>query len=158
MTVPELIKDVLRRIRALDRYHGRDREFMRDQHALQRAIARYGYACHERGWSLAPDAILADLVALLRQIVEQDADIKYFPIYLEYAVDRHVRTRAEELSAQAKSARSVPRLAARAVAGIPVVQVVERSAVEQLAMLYRDLKPRRKIKVKVSKAKQEMLL
>lgn len=159
MTIPELINDVLRRIRTLERYHNRDREFMRDQRPLQRAIARYGYACHARGWSLDPAAIHADLVALLRQLVEQNGEIKYFPIYLEYAVDRHVRTRADELSAQAKANRSVPRLAATAVAGLPVVRVIEPTAVELLDRLYRDLKSRRPKKIKAAvKAKQEELL
>ena len=144
MTVPDLINDMLRRIRSLDHYHGREREFMRDLTALQRAIARYGYACHERGWAFEPPAILADLVALLRKIVEQNLPIKYFPLYLEGAIDRHVRTRAEELNAQAKAARSVPRLAAKAVAGVPVVSVVVTpSATEMLAVMYRDLKARR---------------
>ena len=143
MTIPDLINDVLRRVR-FSFYHGKDREFARDHRALMRAIARYGYACNERGWHFQPDEILRDLVALLRQIVEQDAEIKYFPVYLEGAVDKHIRTRAEEFNERAKASKAVPRLVERAVAGKQVVRVVEPTAVELLDRLYRDLKPRRK--------------
>lgn len=160
MTVPELIQDMLRRIRSLDRYHGRDREFKRDERALMKAISRYGYACNERGWHFQPNEILGDLVALLRQIVNQNADIKYFPIYLEGCVDKHIRTRAEELNRRAKAAKATPRLVERTLADKTVVRVLEPSAVELLDKVYRDLKARRKIKVAkpLVKAKQGELL
>lgn len=152
MTVPELISDLLRRIRSLDRYHGRDREFKRDERALMKAISRYGYACAERGWHFQPNEILGDLVALLRQIVNQNADIKYFPIYLEGCVDKHIRTRAEELNARAKAAKATPRLVEKTLADKSVVRVVEPTAVELLATVYRDLKTRSKV-VRDAKAK-----
>jgi hypothetical protein len=156
MTVPELITDLLRRIRSTDWYHGRDREFKRDERALLKAIARYGYACNERGWSFEPDQIFQDLVALLRQIVNQQADVKYFPIYLEGAVDKHIRVRAEELNARSKQARAVARLASQVVVDTQVVRVVAPTAVETLDALYRQLKqPRRR---KVKPIKQEVLL
>jgi hypothetical protein len=160
MTVSELIQDMLRRIRSLDRYHGRDREFKRDERALMKAISRYGYACAERGWHFQPNEILGDLVALLRQIVNQDADIKYFPIYLEYAVDKHIRTRAEELNARAKAAKATPRLIEKTMADKSVVRVIEPTAVELLDKVYRDLNARRKTKIArpAVKAKQGELL
>lgn len=144
MTVPDLIADLLRRIRSLDRYHGRDREFKRDERALMKAITRYGYACNEKGWHFQPNEILGDLVALLRQIVEQDLPIKYFPVYLEGAIDRHIRTRAEELNARAKAAKATPRLVEKTLADKTVVRVVEPTACELLATVYRDLKTRSK--------------
>lgn len=156
MTVPELINDLLRRIRSTDWYHGRDREFKRDERALLKAIARYGYACNERGWAFEPDQILQDLLGLLRQIVNQQADVKYFPIYLEGAVDKHIRVRAEELNARAKQARAVARLASQMVVDTQVVRVVAPTAVETLDALYRQLKQPRKRKVKPPK--QEVLL
>lgn len=160
MTVSELIQDMLRRIRSLDRYHGRDREFKRDERALMKAISRYGYACAERGWHFQPNEILGDLVALLRQIVNQNADIKYFPIYLEGCVDKHIRTRAEELNARAKAAKATPRLIEKAMSDKSVVRVIEPTAVELLDKVYRDLASRRKIKAAkpVAKAKQGDLL
>jgi hypothetical protein len=123
---------------------------------LLKAIARYGYACNERGWSFEPEQIFRDLVGLLREIVEQHADVKYFPVYLEGAVDRHIRMRAEELNARAKQARTVARLASQAVGKTQVVRVVAPTAVETLDALYRQLKkPRRR---KMSSPKQEALL
>jgi hypothetical protein len=160
MTIPELIEDVLRRIRSTDRYHGRDREFLRDRSALMKAIARYGYECEQRGWDVKPDAILSDLVGLLRDIVNKGADIKYFPVYLEGAVDRHLRTRAEEMNLAAKAARAVPRLVQKTVAATDVVRVIEKTPVEILATLYTDLKKRRKAAhaKRPSKTTQEDLL
>lgn len=146
MTVPELIDDVLRRIRSTDYYHGRVREFARDQRALMKAISRYGYACNERGWQFAPHDILTDLVGLLREIVNKGADIKYFPLYLESAVDKHIRQRAEELNARAKSNRLPAALVPKIVNGTAVVKVIEKSAVEVLDQLYRDLRSRKKSK------------
>ena len=63
MTVAELIDTVLRRI-AADFYAGRDQEFFRDQHALTRAIARYGVECQSRGWEFMPQVMQEDLLAL----------------------------------------------------------------------------------------------
>lgn len=144
MTVPELIEDVLRRIHSLDRYHDRPREFMRDRTALMKAISRYGYACNARGWHFQPNEILGDLVALLRQIVEQNADIGYFPIYLEASVDKHIRTRAEELNERARKAKSPAVVSHKIVHTTEVVRVLEKSPVEILDALYRDLKARKK--------------
>jgi hypothetical protein len=145
MTVPELIADLLRRIRSLDQYQDRPREFRRDERALTKAIARYGYACNERGWQFQPNEILGDLVALLRQIVEQNADIGYFPVYLEGAIDKHIRVRAEELNARAKAAKRPSAVARQIIQGTQVVRVIEPTAVELLDTIYRDLKARRKI-------------
>jgi hypothetical protein len=160
MTVPELIADVLRRIQSTDWYHGRVREFARDQRALTKAIARYGYACNERGWHFQPNEILADLVGLLRDIVNKGADIQYFPLYLESAVDKHIRQRAEELNERAKRAKRPDALTTKIIQGTEVVRVVEKSAVEVLDTLYRDLKAQRKAKVKraAAPAKQGVLL
>lgn len=157
MNVPELISDVLRRIQSTDWYHGRVREFARDRNALQRAIARYGYACNERGWQFEPEEIHRDLVGLLRDIVNKGADIRYFPIYLENAVDRHIRQRAEELNDRAKRAKRPAAVTARVVSGTEVVRVIEPTAVQLLDTLYRDLRARRK-KAPRTSAKQQSLL
>jgi len=145
MTVAELIEDVLRRIQSTDWYHGRIREFARDRRALTKAIARYGYACAERGWHFQPEVILKDLLSVLRDIVEKRAAVDYFPIYLEGAIDKHIRQRAEELSELAKQSKSVEANARRIMAGQNMVQMVQPTSVEVLDKLYRDLK-RRKVK------------
>jgi hypothetical protein len=153
MSVPELIEDVLRRIRSTDRYHGRDREFLRDRTALTKAIARYGYACNERGWHFQPNEILGDLVALLRDIVNKNAPIGYFPVYLEGAVDRHIRTRAEELNERARKSKLPAALVPKIVSGTQVVRVIEPTSVELLDAIYRDLKARRKAARQVKPAR-----
>lgn len=141
MTVPDLISETLLRVRRAF-YAGRVREFKRDERALTRAIARYGYACAQRGWSFGVREIEAELAALLLRIREQRADIRYLPVYLEGAVDRHIRLRAEELSARAK--RTAPHVN-RVLAGVQTVTaVIEPSPVEVLALLYRDLRARRR--------------
>jgi len=158
MTVPELIEDVLRRIQSTDWYHGRVREFARDRRALMKAVARYGYACNERGWHFQPHEILGDLVALLRDIVNKGAAIEYFPIYLEHAVDRHLRQRAEEYNERAKKAKQPEALSRKIIQGTEVVRVLQPTAVELLATLYGDLKKRKPKPAKVPRKAQGELL
>jgi len=158
MTVADLIEDVLRALHR-DFYADRPREFFRDQYALTRAIARYGVECHSRGWEFLADSIRDDLLLLLKQIRKNKADINYLPVYLEGAVDRHVRLRAEELSAAAKITRNISQ---KVVAGIKPAAVREATAVETLAALYhaqRRAKAHRKSSLNpIVKEKQATLL
>jgi hypothetical protein len=102
MTVSELIDQVLQSI-ARDFYgETRIREFMRDRTPLMKAIARYGYTCTQRGWSFEVPHILKEVMEVLISMRDKQAEIKWLPKYLEGAIDRHIRQRAEELSAQAK--------------------------------------------------------
>ena len=142
MTTADLITNVLEEISK--RFYGqsRVREFQRDLTALSRAIARYGYECHSRGWELEAVAIQEDLLALLRSMVPNQAKIEYLPIYLEGAVDRHIRLRAEELQAAAVAAESVVK---RTMAGVRVGEApAALSTTAALAALYRDLRFGRK--------------
>jgi hypothetical protein len=153
MTLADLIKTLLHRIGA--EHYGlgaggqpRVREFMRDERALTKAIARYGHECVRRGWEFEESDIWADIHQVLdtmRPCVitrKNRAPIAYLPTYLEGAIDRHIRLRAEELSAEAK--RLAPKVT-RVVERTASTVVVEKTVCETLDILYRDLRrPRRK--------------
>ncbi len=160
MTVSQLITETVSQIY---RHWYRDRpvhEFKRDERQLTQAIARYGYECERRNWQFDATAIRKELMTLLLKIKTQDTDVKYLPIYLEGAVDRHIRTRAEELSAQAKT---IARHVSKTVSTIKPGDVRQPTDVEILATVYRDLKKRRRNKVGTTstssvKSKQPALL
>jgi hypothetical protein len=137
MTVPELIDLVLGSISG-QFYADHVRSFLRDKRALTKAIARYGYECHQRGWEFDSKHILQAIMRLLQEIKRSDADIDYLPTYLDGAVKRHIGQRAEELSAKAKSVK--PKVA-QIVRNTQAVQAIrEPSATEILAAVYKDLK------------------
>lgn len=150
MTIPDLIDLVLNAIRN-QFYADRVRDFKRDERALTKAIARYGYECHQRGWEFDQKHILAALMKLLNEIKRSDADIDYLPLYLDGAVKRHIGQRAEELSAAAKS---TPLNVARLVKGVKAVEAIrEPSATEILATVYNDLRRRRRPKPQIRRDK-----
>ena len=123
-------------------YRGLPREYKRDERALMKCIARYGYECERRGWNFNATDIQADLLTLLNQIKHSGAVIGYLPVYLEGAVDRRIRLRAEQLSA---SAKSIQASTTRVLSGVqPIKDLREQTDVEVLSALYRDLKSRRK--------------
>ncbi len=137
MKISHLIETVLACIRH-EFYRERIREFKRDERALMRAVATWGYACAQRGWELDAQFILEELLGLLGAIKKSGAEIGYLPSYLQGAVKRRIGQRAEEISAQSKS---TPRQVAKIVQGLKGVDAVrEPGAVETLAMLYRDLR------------------
>ncbi len=140
MTVADLIAELLLLIRN-HFYADRVREYMRDERALMKAIARYGYECERRHWQFQVDHIRRDIAEVLRSMREKQAAIQYLPVYLEGAIDRHIRLHAEELSRAAKDITKVTR---RAVNTVASVAVVEKTAVETLAALYTDLKRQRR--------------
>lgn len=155
MTVPELIHDVLGTIRRQFYCDQPERNFFRDENELRRAVARYGYACEQRGWHFDSRAILAELMQLLNEIKRTGADIHYFPRYLAGAVDRHIGQRAEELSAQAKA---LDRRVKRAVSTVQPVVVVEKTDTEVLATVYRDLTRLRRRRSRPGPAARELSL
>lgn len=135
MTVPELLHQVLLSIRN-QFYADRVRDFKRDERAITKAIARYGYECAQRGWELEPAFILREIMAVL-QDVKRRGNFQYLPVYLHGALSRSVGQRAEELQAQAR--RLQPKVA-KVVAGVRGVEAVrEPPAVEVLATVYRDM-------------------
>jgi hypothetical protein len=149
MTVSDLITEVSRAVRNSFYTDKPVRDFVRDDRAIMRAIARYGYECDRRGWSFQVEFIHRELFSLLRSIREKDAEIKYLPVYLEGAVDRHIRMRAENLQV---AARKLSNITQRAVKDIAVLGVVEKTPVETLALLYRDLGQRRRTQRRVNAA------
>ena len=58
-------------------------------------------------------------------------------------MDRHIGLRSEELQFAARAAGNVENLTRQAVAGVKTVTVIEKSTVETLALLYKDLKKRK---------------
>lgn len=137
MTVPDLINSLLARLRR-ERYDGREREFLRDRRFLQQAIARYGAVCEQRGWDFEAAKIWREINGVLDTMRDRSVRV-WFPCYLEAAIDRHVRLRAEELSAEAK--RMAPKVT-RVVDRTAGVVVVEKTDTEVLAAVYRDLAKR----------------
>lgn len=152
--VTQLIETVLRAIQV--QFYGRDRlrEFMRDRPALIKAVARYGFECDHRGWAFEADAIQRDLLELLRSMLDKRAEIGYMPIYLEGAVDRHIRIRAEELREAALQADG---LVKRTMAGVRVEAAApQMNATTALATLYRDLRAGRKRKQAPTKVQDQL--
>lgn len=156
MTIPELMDTV---VGVIGRQFYGDlsvREFQRDRRYLMQAVSRYGHECCRRGWDFEARFIQDEILRILNEIKRTGPDIRWFPRYLEGAVDRSLRQRAEELSARAKA---LPPKVTKIVAGVRPVAVVEKTDTEVLSLLYRDLKhnsPRRRRGAE--KAKQEVLL
>lgn len=143
MTIPDLIANLLGVLRN-QFYADTPREFLRDERQLTKAIARYGHECAQRGWHFEPQFIQDDLLKLLNEIKRTGADIGYLPVYLEGAVDRHVRQRAEELNAKAKAQR-IPGAITKVLHGVEVVEAVrERTQTEVLAEVYQQLAQRKR--------------
>ena len=135
MNVGQLIDHVLRKI-AEAFYRDRPQDFMRDKRALTKAIARYGVECHARGWDFHPETISTDICTLLIQIKQQKGDIAYLPVYLEGAVDRSIRLRADELSEKHKRIANIINSTA---GGLKPAAIREPTAVEILAALHADM-------------------
>lgn len=136
MNVAQLIEHVLRKI-AEAFYRDRAQDFMRDKRALTKAIARYGVECHARGWDFHPETISTDICTLLKQIKQQKNDIAYLPVYLEGAVDRSIRLRADELSEKHKR---IANIVAGTAGGLKPAAIREPTTVEILAALHADMK------------------
>ena len=143
MTIPDLIANLLGVLRN-QFYADTPREFLRDERQLTKAIARYGHECAQRGWHFEPQFIQDDLLTLLNEIKRTGAEVAYLPVYLEGAVDRRVRQRAEELNARAK-ANQLPNAIKRIVNSVGVVEAVrEPTHCETLGLLYQQLAQRKK--------------
>jgi len=124
------------------------REFARDQRALTKALARYGRVCAQRGWDLRVEFILGDLLALLNALKRQGTEhVKWFPLYLQHAVDRRVRQRAEELRAESLRNQGAEIVAGRVIEKLPAPAAAtarEPRAVDVLALLHTSLAGARK--------------
>lgn len=136
MTVAELITEVLAAIRN-QLYADNPKDFFRDQRHLKQAIARYGHACHQRGWEFDVPFVRGEIMRVLLVVKRQEIT-GYLPVYLQSAIDQHVREHAEELNAEAKAIRTK---AAKELAKVRVAPELPRqpSATELLALLYKDI-------------------
>jgi hypothetical protein len=154
LSVPELITTILSQLRHGFYSDKPPRDFKRDERALTKAIARWGYECHQRGWDFTPSFIRADITELLNQIKRSDASIQYLPVYLDGAIRKRIGLRSEELQA---AARAVTPKVNKIVDGVQTVVVREVTATETLALLYKDLR-RRKSPARSLKPKEQVLL
>jgi hypothetical protein len=151
--VATLIDECLHYIRG-SWYQNQNRDtYFRDEPNLTKAIARYGYECLSRNWHFDALTIQCEILGLLTRISDQKIQIRYLPLYLEGAIDRHIRLRAEELSAQA---RQISRQVTKALKPLQPGDLRPVTDVEVLATLYKDLKKRRKRRA--ATAKQPALL
>jgi hypothetical protein len=157
MTVSALITRCLSAIRA-QFYESKPASYCRDERALTKAIARYGYACNERGWQFDELHVTRAIVDLLPKI--KPPHTQYLPTYLESCIDRHVRQRAEELNEKNKATPNRLAIALKAAKGMAdateaVAAVAPRapSATEQLDTIYRDLARRKRAARKVAAVK-----
>lgn len=154
MSIDDLITDTLDVIRS-QFYADRPREFKRDETALMKAIARWGYECRQRGWHFDAQFIQRQFLELLNDIKRRGAEIKWLPVYLHGAVGRWIGQRAEELQVQA---RSMGTKVSKIVQGVRTVDaVVEKSDTEILATLYRDLRKKSRSRRAKPKQRQEEL-
>lgn len=132
--IADLIQTLLGAIRG-QFYADRTREFMRDSHALRQAIARYGAECSMRGWQFNPQFVLKDILELLNAVKRQGTEsVQYLPKYLEGAIDRHVKLRAEKLHEEARDPANLCLGITRKISPVQVVQ--ERSPMEILGLVY----------------------
>ncbi len=153
MSVDDLISDTLDVIRS-QFYPDHAREFKRDETALMKAIARWGYECHRRGWEFDAHFIQRQILDLLNDIKRRGADVQWLPVYLHGAVGRWIGQRSEELQAHAR--RVAPHIV-KIVKGLGKVDaVVEKTDTEILATLYRDLRTKQRRR-RAPKVKQQEL-
>jgi hypothetical protein len=140
-TVDDLLEVVMERVKVRF-YHGRPaREWATDRNALLKAVSRYGFECLRREWHFEAEVLAVRLLDLLNKI-ERPTTPGWFPIYLETAVDQHVRERAEEIQ---EAARQAAKVAGRIVAGLQVAEGPRPpSAVDVMGAVFVELKRRQK--------------
>lgn len=111
------------------------RLWMRDRNDLTKSVARYGHECCKRGWDLSAEDISRDLLRVLNRVTPPDH--QWLPKYLESCVDLHIRSRAEELSALAKT-RSINRVVNSLKSSVVPAGVVvrEKTPVEIMSDIY----------------------
>ena len=141
LAVADLIKLVLGAVRR-DHYPDRPNEYFRDERAITKAVASYGYHCADRGWHFEPREILREIMSVLVSMRGKRETIEYLPIYLAGAIKKHIGMKSEEFALRARDLK--PKIQ-KIVNGTQITVVVEKSGAEVLAALYRDLrKPRAK--------------
>jgi hypothetical protein len=150
MTVADLIARCMDAIRVQFYASASPRDFPRDSRALTKAIARYGYACNERGWQFEPNVICRDILSILPRI--EPPRHQWLPLYLETCIDRHVGMRAEELSAQAKQQRTVPLLVSKKADSLKPAVIIEKTGTETLDLLYKQLSTINRTKKRIAKS------
>jgi len=140
-TMEDLIELVMDRVR-LRFYHDKPaREWARDRNALMKAVMRYGHECHRRGWRFDVESLAVRLLELLNRI-ERPTGAGWFPIYLEQAVDQHVREHAEEIQA---AARAIESKLAAVLGRLPAASAVRPpDAAEMAGAVFTELKRRQR--------------
>jgi hypothetical protein len=145
MTIPQLIDKSLRACEGFERYQGDTGKlrFIRERNPLIKAIMRFGYECHQRGWDFSAEEIIAPIQVVIQCAKDREfeREIKgWLPVYLEGAIDRHIRLKAEEYNAKAKEHKSAKYIVAKAMAGIKAVEAIrEPTQCEMQAAAYKNL-------------------
>lgn len=136
------------------------REFQRDLPRLRMALLRYGKACSDRGWEFDLAHFEKALVSLLNDVLTRADQVRYLPMYLQNAVDRHIDQQADKLNEKAKREGQMDRVVGK------VLSKVERktgelvtgprpvSATELAAQLFAQLKSDSKAKAMERAAKR----
>lgn len=140
-------------------YNGDHKAFQRDQRHLHKAIARYGHATAERGWQFTAEQIQGDILQLLNEIKRQGTEqIRWLPLYLENAVDRRVRQRAEELRELSLRNQGADVVAGRILDKLPPPAAAAPMPAdnEVLNILYRDLNKRQRARRQAKKGVQKL--
>ena len=148
-TVPDLIESVLKSVYEKF-YADRPAIFHRDKTHITQAVARYGHECHSRGWSISLSHIERSIAKILEKTKVEE--VKYLPVYLERAVDQHVRERAEELHDIALNVNSVT---GRIKLPRPTNQTRTLSDCEAMSRIYVDLNHKRKERTRKADATQK---
>jgi hypothetical protein len=141
LTIPKLIEIALGACSRFKRYQGdvgRIR-FAREQNSLIKAIARFGHVATQRGWNFDASEVINPILEVIRSLQGRESEIKtWLPQYLECAIDRHIRMRAEEYSEAAKIKKTTGVLVKEATIGMQVVVERQVSHMEVLAAAYGD--------------------
>ena len=157
LTVEHLIDTALRACQTFQRYqgdHGKIR-FLRERNSLLKAIARFGHICHQRGWDFTAEEILPTIMQVIISVRGREDEIRaWLPRYLECAIDKHVRLKADDYAAKAKARKTIPALTTKVIAGTQRVEAIrEPTHMEILAMAYGD--KGKTIRANLKKSKQK---
>jgi len=143
ITIFRLLEIALGACETFERYRGDlgKLRFLRERNSLVKAVSRFGYECHRRGWDFSAEEIVNPILEVIRSIRGRESEIKtWLPIYLERAIDRHVRIKSEEYSAAAKAKKSPAYLVPKIVGTTQQVVIREPTQMECLAAAYGDKK------------------
>lgn len=150
MTVSELIGRILEMLETQFYCEQPVSHWGRDFPYLMAAIGTYGWECQERGWELDVDFIYRDLCGILLSFKRSGTEVKWMPNFLQHTIRQHIREHAEELQRTAQ-ASGVAREVRRIEDAVRPVVIVEKTAVEMMGSIYKDVRQMRRERQKAVK-------